>query len=437
MKETGESVNAADSGGTPPKPNLTWARLLVYAGLLLLSLALTGSFLRPDQCQTRGCSPYSDSLLLDGDLLPDDALRVTMQGQEAYVWIELGDTAVYTPSITAQGLTLKTDDGQTIPYLDELAANGYMAIRVPHAPPTYTLSSLQPGMPPGQPEPLRFSYYSPPSTDTATTIPVSITRRADLEAVVNTQYPIVDGQSHWEVWWLPEGETFPIPDQPFRVDADAWPDTLQLQFRIDFGDGSSAADCAGCPVEILVYNGYIFAGPYPFALRYGDPEIHEPLVSFGVHCAYQATPSYPTVVQYISPTVPFTHVYCLENWDTVTRTFTINAASSQDWDYAYYWQGTQAGATPNPVSDPPFTVKVGPPPNGWEPGQLGLLAIHTPTIVVSDTMRETLYMTATSTVSSEVKASSLSVALAPGYTLDEGALPPQVSIYLPLILRND
>jgi hypothetical protein len=67
---------------------------------------------------------------------------------------------------------------------------------------------------------------------------------------------------------------------------------------------------------------------------------------------------------------------------------------------------------------------------------LGLLAIYTPTITVSDTLRETLYMTATSTISPGVKASVLSVALAPGYTLDEGVLPPEVFIYLPLVLLS-
>jgi hypothetical protein len=434
---SGAPAPANRSEAPPPRPSPAWARLLVYGGLMLLSLTLTGSFLRPDQCQTRGCSPsVPDRLSLDADLLPADALKMAAQGQYAEMWLEIGDTGVFTPTVARGGTVVKTDEGQTIRYLDDLATKGYLAIRVPHAPPTYTLSSLLPGIPPGEPDPVTFNYYMPPSATELTTAAVTLTRRADLEAIVNAQYPIVDGQSHWEVWWLPPGETFPIPDQPFRLDADSWPPPLGLRFRIDFGSGSSARDCAGCPIEVLAYNGYLFVGPYPFALRYINTDIRDPLVSFGVHCGSQDTPVFPTMGQYITPTVPFTHAYCLENWDIVSRTFTIDAVSSQGWDYAYFWQGTEFGAVAVPAGDPPFTVEVGPIPNGWEPGTLGLLAMYTPTIAVSDTVRETLYLTATSTISLEVKASSLSVALAPGYTLDEGVLPPQYHIYLPLVLRS-
>ncbi len=429
-------MHAADSGGVPPKRNRTWARLLVYAGLLLLSLALTASFLRPDQCETRGCSPYEPCTYTGAELLPDDALKITAAGQIAHVWIEFGDTGVFTPTTTARGTTLRTDDGQTIRYLDDLATKGYLAIRVPHVPPTYTLSSLQPGIPPFAIDPVVFNYYSPPSATTKMTATVPITRRLDLEPIVNAHYPIVDGQSHWEVWWLPPGETFPIPDGPFRLNAESWPPPLELRFRMDFGAGSSALDCAGCPIEVLAYNGYLFVGPYPFALRYLNETVHEPLLTFGAHCTYQATPVFPTVGQYISPTVPFTHAYCLENWDTMTRTFTIDASSTQGWDYAYFWQSTRAGAVPVPAGNPPFTVEVGP-PDEWDPGTLGLLAVYTPTIAVSDTLRETLSLVASSIVSPEVEASSLSIALAPGYTLEEGVQPPQYSVYLPLVLRND
>jgi len=423
-------------GTPPPRSNPAWSRLLVYAGLMLLSLALTGSFLRPNQCRTTGCCPGPSRLSLDADLLPSDALQVKPQGQLAEIWIELGDTGVFTPTDTAHGTTVRTEDGQTISYLDELATKGYLAIRVPHAPPAYGLSNLLPGILPPAPDPVTFSYYSPPSTTTLTTVAVSVARRADLEALVNAQYPIADGHSHWEVWWLPAGETFPIPDQPFRTDEDSWPPPLALRFRIDFGSGADAFDCAGCPVEVLAYNGYLFAGPYPFVLRYIQPTVAVPLVSFGTHCAFQDTPLIPTVGQYITPTTPFSHAYCLENWDTMTRTFTINAASSQGWDYTYYWQGTQFGATPNLAGDPPFNVEVGPLSNLGEPGCLGLTAVYTPPIAVTDAMRETLYLTATSPISSEVKAWSLSLALAPGYSLDEEVEPPKVRIYLPLVLRG-
>jgi hypothetical protein len=67
-------------------------------------------------------------------------------------------------------------------------------------------------------------------------------------------------------------------------------------------------------------------------------------------------------------------------------------------------------------------------------GCLGLLAVYTPTIAVTDTLRETFVVTATSTVSpTTVRAEAVSVALAPGCQLDEGG---GYSIYLPLVLRN-
>jgi len=439
-EEKTETRVPAGSSTPPPRPHLGWSRLLVYGGLLLLSLTLTGSFLRPTQCQTRGCSPLVPSMLsLDADPLPADVIKATAQGQVADMWLEIGETGVFTPTITRGGTVVRTDDGQTISYLDDLATKGYLAIRVPHAPPAYNPSSLVPGIAPWEPNPVTFSYYSLPSATEQTTDTVDIVRRGDLEVIVNARYPITDGQSHWEVWWLPDGETFPIPGGPFRLDADpSWPDRypLEVRFQIDFGAGASAADCAGCPIELLVYNGYLFAGPYRLALRYSDATIREPLASFGVHCAYDPdAPVYPTVMQYISPTVPFTHTYCLENWDTVPRIFTIEAASSEGWDYTYYWQEIESGATLQPAGDPPFNVEVGPVPSGYEPGILGLLAVYTPAISPDDAMRETLYMTATSVVSPEVQASALSVALAPGYTLDEGGQPPQHHIYLPLILR--
>ncbi|MBN1136921.1 MAG: hypothetical protein JXM73_10060 [Anaerolineae bacterium] len=430
---------------TPPpgapkaqKPYTGWSRLLVYGGLLLLSLALTGSFLRPDQCQTRGCSPYPALSVQGGEMLPADAVRATAQGQRADIWVEIGDTGVFTPTTTRSGTEIYTDDGHKIPYLDELAEKGYLAIRVPHAPPTYTVSSLVPGIPPYAPDPIEFNYYSPPTSTELTETTVNTVRRADLEALVNARYPISDGKSHWEVWWLPDGEAFPIPDAPFRLEADSWPPPLGLRFQIDFGAGSSALACAGCPIEVLAYNGYLFAGPYPFSLRYSDATIRDPLLSFGVHCAYEEPYVYPTVVQYITPTVPFTHAFCVENWDTVTRTVTVASLSEQGWDYAYYWQELSPGALPVPAGDPPFTVEVGPPPSDYEPGILGLLALYTPTITVSDTMRETLYLTATLGASPDVSASALSVALAPGYVLDEGETPPppRYLIYLPLVVRS-
>jgi hypothetical protein len=406
---------------------LSFVFLLLLSGVLLTT---TGCF------TVQSCFPlwYSSPSRLSDNLPAPQVAAVTAQGQFAGVWVEFMETGVYTPTTTAHGLSLQTPYGEIPPLLDELAEKGYVAIRVPHAPPTYTTSSLLPGIPPWEPNAVVFSYYAPPSATELTTVTIPITRRAEYEAVVNSRYPIEDGQSHWEVWWLPEGEEFPIPNEPFRLDGDSWPPPLGLRFRIGFVD-ADAHVCAGCPAEVLGYNGYVFIGPYEIALRYTDStDYHEPLVSFGGHCGYESEALFSTFGTIMSPTVPFTHVHCLENWDSVARTFTVTSSSSQGWDYTYYSQTTDAGAMPVPVGDPPFTVQVGPPPDSSTPGCLGLLAVYTPDITLSDTMRETFRFTATSVVSPEVQASAVSFALAPGYELNELG---QYHIYLPLVLRSN
>lgn len=399
--------------------------LLLVAGALMVVMGL--------QCQTRGCSPYPDRARSGQDL--PLAYRATMTTQDSLVdvWIEFGETGTFSPTTTAEGTVITTDDGQTISFLNDLATKGYIAIRVPHAPPTYTTSLLRPGNV-GESNAVRFSYYSPPGAASRTTVVVSVTRRLDLESIVNAQYPIADGQSHWEVWWLPPGEKFPIPDQPFRLQADDWPPPLALAFQIDFVDALGDV-CDGCPMDVLANTGYVFVGPYKSALRFGNVG-GDPLVAFGVHCGYNLEELTPTVGQYISPTVPFTQVFCLENWEAGwSRTFTIDATSSQGWNYTYYYQATD-GSAPVPAGSPPFVVTVDPPPDTWEPGMLGLLAVHTPAIAVTDTLRETLTVTATSTVSPEVRASIVSFALAPGYTLNESAIEYDHFLYLPLAFRS-
>ncbi len=414
-------------------------RFIPRPGPYLLSFVffglLAGATLFITGCFGRGCSSESSSFLgvTDGAFLAPRAVRMAAQENIAYVWIELGETGVFTPTTGVLWSLMSAADGTLPPFLDELADQGYVAIRVPHAPPTYTQSSLLPGSF-AEDDAVEFNYYSPPSTTTLTTVPVSVTRRIDLESIVNAQFPITDDQSHWEVWWLPPGDPFPIPDQPFRLEGYDWPPPLELSFRIDFVDGG-AHPCAGCPVEVLFYNGYVFIGPYQTALRYTyQTQPMDPLASFGVHCGYEVDSLSPSVVQYITPTVPFTHTHCLENWDAITRTFTIHTASSEGWNYQYYYQAAEDGAAPVPVAGTPFTVQVGPPHLAWSPGAVGLLAVHTPTIAITDTLRETFHITATSTVSAEVQAASVSFALAPGYTLNETG--PQYDLYLPLVLRS-
>ncbi|MBN1956215.1 MAG: hypothetical protein JW900_14380 [Anaerolineae bacterium] len=409
---------------------MTWTESIVAVGFLLLACLALSAF----QCQTRGCSPISELYRASSKPdLPPGTLQATIDGQYADMWLEIGDTGVFTPTTGPGGETVvETGDGYVVNFLDTLATQGYVAIRMPHVP-SGPESQLLPGNP-YEPDAVRFSYYSPPTSAIRTTVAITVERRSDLEAIVENLYPS-DSDSHWEVWWLPAGEEFPLPDQPFRLQADDWPPPLAMAFQIDFGAGAEAADCAGCPVEVLVYNGYVFIGPFPFELRYGDPALRDPLVAFGPHCGYESEALVGTIGQYITPTVPFTHIHCLENWDGVTRTFTVETASSQGWDYAYYARKVFFGAPLIPLGDLPFTVTVNP-HGDYSPGCLGILAVYTPTIAVTDTLRETFSITATSTVSPEVEARSVSVALAPGYTPEESLPQPGHFIYLPLVQRS-
>jgi len=304
-----------------------------------------------------------------------------------------------------------------------LRQKGYLAIRVPHAPPTYTPSSLIPGIPSsGSPHAVEFNYYSPPDVITRTTVPVTVTRVLTYEAIVNQKYPINDGKSHWEVWWV-EGNQFPIPANTFRL-KDEWPAPISVMFRVDVGSGGDARSLAGQPVEVLLYNGYTFIGPFRAPLVIDFPAApNNPPVVFDQACGYFAT-----YLQYITPTVPFTHTHFLGNYETKARTYTITASSSQGWAYTCYY-----GSPPQRAPGLPFTVPVGAGTGGF-PECIQISAVCTPTIPVTSTVRETFTITATSTVSpTTVWASATSVALAPGYQLNEGG---GFQLYLPLVLRN-
>mgnify|MGYP001138975122 CR=1 FL=1 len=425
-------------------------RIQAYLANLAMLLLLAGAMLASAACGPGGIGGCIYELLTLGRCcnLPSptgmgadgsvpDAVHISAQGHEAQVWLEFGMTGVYTPTTTARGLSLATAHGETPPILDELAEKAYVAVRVPHAPPNHTESSLSAGIPPGAPHAMTFNYYSPPSASTPTRVPITLTRRAEYEALVNSRFPIADGKSHWEVWWLPEGESFPVPDQPFRLQADSIPRPFELYFRADFKDGDPL-DCAGDKVQVLLYNSYVFIGPYDFLVHFtGHVPPLEPLLTLGTTCGYYGEGLFPTFLQSITATVPITHVQCLENWDLVTRTFTIDAASSQGWDYDYYYQAAEPGASPVPVAGVPFTVTVGPFTPSWPPGMLGILAVHTPDATLDDTVRETFELTATSVISPDVQDSAFSTALGTGYRLDEEAAQEDVwSLYLPVLVRK-
>lgn len=361
--------------------------------------------------------------------LPYEAV-MTAEGTHAVVFFEFDITGTFTP---AEELALQGGDYEMPPILDELAEKSFLAIRVPHAPPTYPVSSLIPGLTDVNTETIIFNYYSPPSTTTVTSVPVSVTRRTEYEPQVNQRYPIQDGKSHWEVWWLPEGDGFPNPGGPFRLDGDAFPEPVQARFRIDYG-GAEALACAGCPLEILFFNGYVYLGPHKAAVRYlFTPEPSPPFITFGPHCGGDLA---PTVATIMSPTVPYTFTYCLENWDPVTRTYSIDAVSYRSWDYDLHTQEDEPDSLPVPVDSLPFTVTIGALHGGASPGTMGVVAVHTPTFTISDTRREQLVLMARSVVSPEVEASGFSLAVPVWYQLDEKGPESGYVVYLPLVLRE-
>lgn len=198
-------------------------------------------------------------------------------------------------------------------------------------------------------------------------------------------------------------------------------------FQVDVGSGGDARDLAGQPVEVLLYNGYTFVGPFraPLTLRPSPPG--KPLVAFDQGCEQSAT-----YLQDITPTMPFTHTHWLGNYDTVTRTFTVTAMSSQGWAYTYYYG--REGQPLQQAPGLPFMGEVGPGTSGsWpRPPGVRISAVCTPTIPATSTVWETFTLRAMSVVSPAVQAEISSAALAPGYQLDEGGF----RLYLPLVLRQ-
>lgn len=383
-----------------------------------------------DDCERNNSCGRRRYLDQAGDSSAPLAVDAAAAGQYAYVWLEFGVTGVFTPTQTARGVKLAADGAQaSIP--DELAEKGYLAIRVPHAPPAYTPSSLLPGIPPDEAEPMLFSYYAPPGASALTEVEVPLVRRAEYEARVNARYPISDGRSHWEVWWLPEGQAFPMPDQPFRLKADAWPPPLRVRFRVDFVDADAEA-CSYCQAQALLYNGYVFIGPYDIAVRYSNPSDAGPLVTFGDFCDDMRDDLSSTMGQVIAPSKRFTHTLCLENWDKTARTFNITSSSSQGWGYTLYTQAAQAGSKPVAAPAGPFTVTVGP-PNSWAPGMMAILAVYTPGADMDTTLRDTFDITATSVISPNVWAHTSAFAFGEDYQLDEGG---GEGVFLPLIVRR-
>jgi hypothetical protein len=336
---------------------------------------------------------------------------------ELGLWLDVFAAGVYTP--TADGRVIL--DGQTTPAaidLDELAVKGYVAVRVPHAPPTYTTSILQAGFTPGAPG-ARFTYFLPPSSEQPVSVPVTLTRHISLEQSINTRFPITDGASHWEVWWLAEGGRFPIPAEPFRLDG-----ALSLEFKVNFG-ADSAATCHGCPYEYLIFDGATLHGPFGGTVIVDTPT-STAAVRFGSECNHQ-TPSIPTVAGVLlTPSQPFTLTYCLENYDNRAHTFAITANSEQAWAYTFYTQ--TVGAAPVRVGDAPFQVRASG-KGQFFPGMIAIHAVFTPTFAVDANINESLELRATSLESPAMTTTGAAFGASPGFT----PAAPEEALYLPII----
>lgn len=354
---------------------------------------------------------------------PFGVTQRTTQASDAELglWLDVFTSGVFTP--TADGRVIL--DGQTTPAaidLDELAAKGYVAVRVPHAPPTYTTSTLQAGFTPGAPG-ARFTYYLPPSSEQPVSVPVTLTRHISLEQSINARLPITDGASHWEVWWLAEGGRFPIPTAPFRLDGG-----LSLEFKVNFGADAAAA-CHGCPYEYLIFDGATLHGPFGGTVVVDTPN-SAAAARFGTECTHQ-TPSIPTVAGVLlTPGQPYALTYCLENHDSRAHPFAIAAHSQQAWEYTFYTQTVGAAAAAVLAGGAPFQV-VAPGKSQFWPGMIAVHAVFTPTFAVDESINESLELRATSLISPTLTAAGAGFGASLAFT----PAASEKSLYLPVIAR--
>lgn len=369
------------------------------------------------------------------------------------VWVDIMLSGVYSPAMNSPlaYVTRPAASGTELPVpplLNELAEKGYVALRVPDlgAQASRVISPV-----------ITLNYFSPPDAPTRTSVPITVTRWISQEAAVTARFG-TDGRSHWEVWRVPPGDRLPIPNTTFELRRE-WPAPLAVEFAMDFGTGSNASDAFGLPAAYALYNGYNFIGPVETIIAGEEWPYtpNQPMVAFGGRCGLAGLTG-PTVAPIISPTLPFSHVLCLENYDTVSRTYDITASSSQGWSYQYYYRTpTQLQTLPaggdvpggnasyqqsylaprqlQPVPGLPFSVTAGPATSDFPwAGLVNIIAVYTPTVGLDDTVRETLMVTATSVISPTVRATGTGLALGQNYRLDETG---GFRMYLPVILRND
>jgi hypothetical protein len=416
--------------------NLNWKRWVMRLGIIVAMVILAYDMSSCDAfclimecisgCNNEGCSycpgfPFpleSDSPgVYSGDQIN--------QSEGIWVYYEFGATGIFTPTngiVNAGGGKLEgvsspaVSSWETI--LQDARKDGFIAIRVPHAPPTFTVSSIVSPT-------VTFSYYAPPTSTVKTTVPITFTRRADLDVKVENKFPS-DQTAHWEVWWLPDEFEIPIPDKPFRLASDEFPHTVNVRFGIDLGVPGES--CAGCTLEYVYYNGSIWIGPYKTAISLYPPDLAGNPKLFFDEC-YGA--SQPTITTVYTPTVPITIEHCLMNLDDQQHTATFEISSSQNWDYTFYTQANTLTSEPVPWEGEPITLE----PQDWGSvdDEIRFFAVFTPTETIDLALQETYILTATSTITPSIQTTTYSMVFGRQYTLD---LSGSKVIFLPMIIQK-
>jgi hypothetical protein len=136
----------------------------------------------------------------------------------------------------------------------------------------------------------------------------------------------------------------------------------------------------------------------------------------------------------LAPGRPYTYTFCLENYDTIGHTFTVEAASEQGWAYTYYTQTVAPfGQVAPPVLVGPGPFQVNAPPSGeFDPGMLLIYAAATPDFPAGTGVRELLQISAQSNFSPTVQAN----AVAAGFSSAFDPQDAERKTYLPAITKQ-
>ncbi len=135
-----------------------------------------------------------------------------------------------------------------------------------------------------------------------------------------------------------------------------------------------------------------------------------------------------TLVDEIQPSVPMTIEHCLVNHTEASQPISLAYSSTQGWNYTVYTQTRVYGSKPVLLAGNQITLG----PYMTHDDSLRILSVLTPTIAITDTMRETYTVKATSMLTPSISASAYALLLAPEYHLNER----DRQVYIPLLSRR-